>query len=135
MGDLVGYVHIGTGYKHTRIFYKEYMVHILIWIMHNDIVPKGYFVEHKDRIRLNNKIDNLRLATRSQNCANVTKRKGNFGSQYKGVSYDTKKEKWLAHIQKDKKQYFIGLFNSEEDAREAYMIKSIELFGEFAHYD
>lgn len=41
-----------------------------MWELHNGPIPAGLIVDHKDRDKLNNRIENLRLATRAQNAAN-----------------------------------------------------------------
>lgn len=46
-------------------------VHVIIWEMHHGKVPEGLVVDHRDGCTMNNKIGNLRLATRSQNAMNA----------------------------------------------------------------
>lgn len=46
-------------------------VHVIIWEMHNGPVPDGFIVDHESRDTLDNRIENLRLATRSQNALNA----------------------------------------------------------------
>lgn len=86
--------------------------------------------DHIDRNGLNNQRDNLRIATRSQNCANRASVK-NAVSKYKGVS--PMKKRWQVHIVKNGVQKYIGLFKSEIDAANAYNKVATELHGQFAH--
>ena len=84
-----------------------------------------------DMDRGNNRIENLRLATRTQNNVNRFYNKG--VSKYQGVVYHTKNKKWIAQIGYDNKGLYIGSFENEEDAARAYDKKAVELFGEFAY--
>lgn len=52
---------------------KNVLCHIIIWNMFYGEIPEGMFVDHFDRDRTNNKINNLRLVTRSQNNSNKNK--------------------------------------------------------------
>lgn len=54
-------------------------------------------------------------------------------SRFKGVSWHKAASKWVASIQKDKKQFHLGSFATEEDAAMIYDKKALELFGEHAH--
>lgn len=91
-------------------------------------------VDHKNRIRDDNRWENLRLATESLNQANVEKRTFNK-SGYKGVSYqpDMLTRHWHATIKFNGKTYSLGRFESKEDAALAYDVAAIKYFGEFAH--
>lgn len=84
-------------------------------------------VDHRDGNTLNNRRQNLRLATGTQNQGNAKLRKDNT-SGYKGVCYCKTTKKWKAAIGKNT----IGRFDTPEEAYEAYCQKAKELFGEFA---
>ena len=84
-------------------------------------------IDHKDGNGLNNKRENLRIATQSQNNANARNRL-NTSSPYKGVCWDNARNAWLARISEN----FLGRFSSEEDAAKAYDKAAIERFGEYA---
>ena len=118
------------GYRYIRINYKLYAEHNLIWIYHNGDIPEGFEVDHRDRNKLNNKLENLRLATRTQNNGN---RDTTYGtSQFKGVYFDKQTGKWRAEIRYQKKRKRLGRFLNELDAAKAYDRAAKELFGEFA---
>jgi hypothetical protein len=76
-------------------------------------------IDHQDRIRNNNRLDNLRLATASQNSLNRGVRKNNT-SGFKGVSYAKQTGKWWARIVVNGSRQSLGLFNSAEEAARAY---------------
>lgn len=93
---------------------------------------QGQKVDHRNNNGLDNRRDNLRECTNSQNATNSTKRKGNFTSRYKGVSWDKRDKNWRAQIMVDYKKKRIGNFDNEIDAAKAYDRFAIELHGEYA---
>lgn len=89
-------------------------------------------VDHKDRNRLNNKVENLRWATRHEQAVNKPKQsKYEFGSMYRGVSWSSDHNKYRARIEKNKKLLFSGYYETELEAGRAYHKKSKEIHGEF----
>ena len=100
--------------------------------MHRFIIQpeEDEMIDHADNDGLNNTRDNLRICTASQNHANQQKTRGS--SQYKGVSFSKRANKWEVYINKDGKRYRLGYFTDEKKAAEAYDQKAKELFGEFA---
>lgn len=94
-------------------------------------------VDHKNHDTLDNRIDNLRLATRTQNNQNSVKCRRRAGkplsSKHKGVYFHKRSGKWLARINLDKRQVHLGLFTLEHEAAEAYNVAARAHFGEFAH--
>ena len=76
-------------------------------------------IDHIDGNPLNNRIDNLRLVTCQQNHFNRTK--------VKGYTWDKKARKWQAYIKLNGKQKHLGLFESEQEAHQAYL-KSKEIY-------
>lgn len=91
-------------------------------------------VDHKNRDTLDNRRDNLRVATIGQNRANSRKKlwRGGKSSDYKGVSWHKRRCKWRAIIVKDKRQRELGFYDDEKDAARAYNRAALELHGEFA---
>ncbi len=87
--------------------------------------------DHKDRDPFNNQRNNLRPCTRSQNEANKPK-KGGTTSQYKGVYWDSTRQKWQAQICINRNKKALGRFDNEIDAAKAYNIEAAKLYGEFA---
>lgn len=69
-GKEVGNKH-GQGYREMMIHNKRYLIHRVVYEMHYGQIPKGMFVDHINGIRDDNRIENLRLATNSQNLLNA----------------------------------------------------------------
>lgn len=125
--------------KGITVGYRKYST----LYMHNLLMcpPSGYEVDHKNRNGLDNRKDNLRYASRSQNNQNKKMRhiyKGKpTSSRFKGVFYDNKckNKNWKAQIIYNKKIIRLGRFDTEIEAAKAYNKKAKELFGEFAFYN
>ena len=95
--------------------------------------PTGMHVDHRDGNPLNNRRDNLRLCTRSQNKAN-SKLYRNNRSGFKGVIEVPGRRKWQASIYRDRRQIYLGRFSTPEQAHEAYKAAAVEIYGEFARF-
>lgn len=101
--------------------------------MHRMILPlpKGLEVDHKNINGLDNRRENLRPATTSQNCANRRTRKAkNKTSQYKGVTPSG--GNWVSRLTVSGKCHYLGSFPNEQEAALAYNEAAKKLFGEFA---
>lgn len=93
--------------------------------------PKGVEVDHRDREKLNNTRENLRLATHSQNAANRG-RQSTASSIFKGVRRDKRSGKWHAVVKKNGKKHRSPAFHHETSAAVAYDIMARLIHGEFA---
>ncbi len=92
--------------------------------------PEGLDVDHKSGDGLDNRRDNLREATRSQNMHNQRTRIDNT-SGHKGVSWRPDEAKWAARIAAHGKRKSLGLYRCPTAAALAYAKASRELHGEF----
>lgn len=92
-------------------------------------------VDHRNHDTLDNRRDNLRAATRLQNSRNVRKRQQTrpCTSIHKGVCWDSRKQKWMSRIYVNGRHRFLGYFDLDTDAAQAYDVAAAEMFGEFAH--
>lgn len=88
-------------------------------------------IDHIDRNKLNNRRENLRAATRSQNKAWSGYSKSKSG--YRGVSQ--RGNKWMAQITAKQKTLCLGTFDTPEKAHAAYCEAAKKHFGEFANLD
>jgi hypothetical protein len=112
--DLIGTkagTDIGDNRSHITINKKHYKTHRLIYFMFHGYMPKE--VDHIDNNSLNNRIENLRPANRSEQCCNTRLRKNNT-SGIKGVSFDKNRNKWIVAVAKNKKTVYTNRFKDLE---------------------
>lgn len=119
------------GYRYIRVRSIRYLEHRLAWFYVYGRWPAE--LDHINRVRSDNRIGNLREATRSQNKANVALQSNNT-SGVKGVLFDRANGKWMAYIQVDGKFKNLGRFELKEDAMAARVEAFRKTFGEFAHH-
>jgi hypothetical protein len=100
-------------------------------LMHRLILnaPRGVEVDHVNGDGLDNRRENLRLATHAQNASNSRLHRDNV-TGYKGVRH--KRNRWQARITVNQKEIYLGSFIALEDAARAYDAAAREHFGEFA---
>lgn len=115
------------GYVQIGLQYKMYFAHRLVWLWHHGSWPKQ--LDHINRNRLDNRIENLREASDSNNQANVGLRANNT-SGFRGVTRRGKK--WRANIcVRGIKAEFVG-FDTPEEASAAYEEAHRKAFGNFS---
>ena len=115
-----GYVQI----KFKRIIY---VAHRIVWVMHHGAIPENYTVDHINRIRTDNHIENLRLAK------TMTEQQGNRLG--KGFSWNKKAGKFQAYIGVGGVQKHLGMYDKASDARAAYVKAHRKLHGNFSPYN
>lgn len=95
--------------------YKTYKIHQLVAMAFLGHTPNGHssIVDHIDRDKLNNRLDNLRIVTPKESVKN---RNVNKTSKYSGVSFDKSRNKWVARININGVYKFLGRFESETKA-------------------
>ena len=117
------------GYRQSRLGGKLYYSHRLIFLMHNGYLPK--FIDHIDGNPLNNRIENLRGATNSENNWN-SKIPHNNTSGLKNVCWDKNKNKWTVRLKKFGKLINIGRFADLELAELVAMEARNKYHGKYA---
>jgi hypothetical protein len=134
IGDVAGCSTSVSGYCQVGIDDTYLRIHRLVWIYHNGDIPDKMFVDHIDGDKLNNRIENLRLATRSQNQHNCKKQSNNT-SGVKGIGWNKQRKKWRARITINGKSIWLGYYNTIEEAEAAITAARNNLHGEFARHE
>jgi hypothetical protein len=122
------------GYRAIGFKGRLYAAHRLAWLYMYGRWPKEE-IDHINMDRADNRINNLREATRSQNLHNGRARKQNTHGT-KGITKHKYKGKftgkWTAQISRNKIHHYLGIFNSAADAHKAYCEAAEEFYGQFA---
>lgn len=108
--------HCGRIYADTQFRNGQHMT------MHKMIMgppPIGYTWDHEDRNGLNNQKTNIRIANNSQQGQNTKNREGGK-SKYRGVSWNSRRNKWFTYINVNGKRSYLGVFTDELEAARAY---------------
>jgi len=129
IGDIAGYVDSTTGYVRINICNRRYQAHRLAWVWVYGNNPEND-IDHINSIRSDNRIANLREATRSENLCGKDKQSNNT-SGFKGVSFIKNTKRYGARIKDGKKYLTLGSFVTPEEASEAYKKYAKILHGEF----
>lgn len=124
-GERLYYARTNVGPRNSR---KALKMHRLIMN-----APDGVHVDHINGDGLDNRRENLRIATAQQNSANSRKPRGCLTSKFKGVAWHKNAGKWRAYIAVNRGQRHLGLYDDEIEAARAYDAKAREVWGEFAN--
>ena len=111
-------------YARARVGNKTIMMHHMVFKKPG----KGLVIDHKNNNGLDNRLSNLRECTRSQNAQNVPGKSGGT-SEYKGVCWTTKFNRWLVTVGGK----YVGLFHDEKLAAAAYNYVAKQKYGDEAY--
>lgn len=129
IGDIAGHIK-ANGHRYIGIKGgTEYLASRLAWLIMTDKWPEAE-VDHENRNPADDRWDNLRPATPTQNIAN---RATSNPLGYKGVQYRPTLGKYVAKIMINKKQIYLGIFLTAEDAHAAYCKAAETEHGDFFH--
>lgn len=105
---------------------RPLLAHRAIFLMKRGYLPE--FIDHINRVKSDNRIENLRESSRQLNEANKKPGKRN-SSGYKGVVFDVARQRWAAYIRVDGKSKNLGRFDCVDDAEMAYNAAAAQAFG------
>ena len=126
VGQVAGSRHGEGGYQ-VNVNGTQYLNCRLVWMWVHGEDPGELEVDHKDEDRSNDRIDNLRLATRGQNQQNISTTARNT-SGHKGVSWYKRLGKWRVDVCGKT----IGYFSDIEEAIKVRIETANKICGEFA---
>jgi hypothetical protein len=118
------------GYLQIEIININTRSHIIAWALHYGLYPSDE-LDHINGDRADNRIVNLREATRSQNNMNTALAKNNT-SGAKGVHFFKVTNKWSSFIKINRKSIHLGYFLTFEEAVDARKKAEIRYHGEYA---
>lgn len=130
-GAIAGCIRKCDGYRQVKVGDANILAHRVIWaIVHGEWPDK--VIDHINGNKLDNRVENLRLATDSQNSANSRVSRNNLLG-VKGV-YKNPSGKYVAQKGANGRVFYLGCYDTVEEAHEAFRKKSVEIHGEFANF-
>ncbi len=118
-GAVAGWICSNSGYRIITIDGRKCRAHRLaVLYMHGKLPTKE--VDHRNGIRADNRWDNLREASRQENCQNRSASKKNT-SGFPGVTWDASRRKWVAQVKAERRNHYLGRFDCPAKAHAAYL--------------
>lgn len=120
------------GYAIFPTKYGSVSLHRVVMELNGNSLIHPYVIDHINRNKLDNRLNNLRITSLSVNSQNSPSRKNKKASKYKGV-HQTASGKWQPQIWFNGKNVGFGSYETEEEAALVYNMKAVELFGPNAY--
>lgn len=123
VGDRADFIVTGgqlKGYSRISVDGKRYLAHRVAWLYVHGDWPAG-LLDHKNGLKSDNRIDNLRPADHRLNNENQRGPRADGSSGYLGVHWDRLTEKWRARVTTGGRSIHVGLYDSAEEAHAAYV--------------
>lgn len=114
------------GYMKIKIDKQQIGSHRLAWLYVHGVWPKGD-IDHINRNTADNRIANLREASKAENQQNILSARRHSKSGLLGAYRHSQCDRWISEIRVDGKKIFIGCFDTAEEAHAAYIRKKREL--------
>ena len=116
------------GYKILRLTINgkkhQFRIHRVIFAMQTGAWPLAD-IDHKNRVRIDNRWTNLRAATRAENIQNTLQQRNATGLP--GVWWCKRQRKWWARLQADGKRNHLGSFTTAEEAHAYYLTAKAQM--------
>ena len=120
VGDIAGGIDRSTGYVKISVDGRRYFAHRLAWLhVHGEWPKTG--IDHRNRNGADNRIGNLREASKSANAHNATEAKCGSRSGLLGASWCKKQKRWQATITVNRRSRYLGRYATAEEAHAVYM--------------
>ncbi|ECV1080054.1 hypothetical protein EBL29_21240 [Salmonella enterica subsp. enterica serovar Cerro] len=132
-GSPVAKAKLRNGYMKVNFKMKSYLAHRVAYSFIHGPIPDGMEIDHINGIKDDNRISNLRLATRMQNSMNVAINHRNT-SGVKGVAWDAGRSRWIASVSANGETFNIGRFKSIHAAERAVINARNKTNGEFSNH-
>ena len=111
-----GTIRKNDGYINVSVFGKLYPAHRVAYALYNGTCPDDMEIDHINHVRSDNRIDNLRLVSKSENRKNQSiSSKSTTGVT--GVYYNRARRKFVAQIKINGDVKYLGIFDSLEEAK------------------
>tara|TARA_R110000764_G_C10832583_1_gene363096 strand:+ start:130 stop:651 length:522 start_codon:yes stop_codon:yes gene_type:complete len=109
-----------NGYRGVKINWKQTYVHRVLAIAFLGAADCDSQVDHINGDKGDNRIENLRMVTASQNNKAFQKKRKGCSSRYRGVHLERKTGRWVASINPKQGRMHVGTFGTEDEAAAAY---------------
>jgi len=131
VGDRAGTIDV-HGYRAIGIDGNRHRAGRIAWMYVHGSMPKN-FIDHRNGVRDDDRIENLREATKNENARNSKSKHQTLG-RMKGAYQDKTNlsRRWFSSIRVYRKQIYLGTFDSEAEAHAAYAAAAAKYHGEFA---
>lgn len=121
------------GYVYIRLMRRRLLAHRVAWFLHYGSWPIGP-LDHKNMVKSDNRIENLRLASVTENNRNRPAQSNNTVG-FKGVTLSKQTGRYEARIMVNKRRVALGTFDNAREAGTAYERAAKELHREFARHE
>jgi len=132
--EMVNALNWNANFQHTTWYARAWQKpkRILMHRLIMGVTDSGILVDHRNHDGLDNRRNNLRIASKADNCRNKSHRNGT-SSKYHGVCWHKATNKWITKICVDYTDIHLGIFEKEEDAALAYNVAAVKYFDKFAN--
>lgn len=120
-----------SGYVVIAVSGTGYPAHRLAWLLSYGVPPPDE-IDHANGVKADNRLANLRIASRAENTRNVGIKRTNT-SGVKGLGFHPQSGKWRARIHAGGKRIHLGLFDDKASAHAALEAARQQYHGEFSH--